>query len=83
MVDPPIGGVLQNLNVDGEEVFVSNEDDNIKAAALKLSDAMSGLVRAMDAMSDEGAAGKDIPDELPEQLERLAARLNAARGFSD
>jgi len=62
---------------------MSNEDDNIKTAAAKLTDAMSGLLRAIDAMADEGAAARDIPEELPEELERLAARLNAARGFSD
>jgi hypothetical protein len=34
-------------------------------------------------MADEAAAAKDIPEALPEQLERLAARLSAARGFSN
>lgn len=62
---------------------MSNEDDNIKTAVSKLTDSMSGLVRAIDAMADEGAATRDIPEELPEELERLAARLNAARGFSE
>jgi len=62
---------------------MSVEDDNIKAAAARLTDAMSGLLRAIDAMADEGAASRDIPAELPEELERLAARLNAARGFSN
>ena len=60
---------------------MSNEDNDIKAAASNLTDAMSGLLRAMDALADESAAAKDIPDDLPGQLERLVARLNAARGF--
>jgi hypothetical protein len=41
------------------------------------------LLRAIDAMTDEREAANDIPEELPAELERLAARLNAARGFSD
>jgi hypothetical protein len=61
---------------------MSNEDNDIKTAAAKLTDAMSGLVRAIDALADERAAAKDIPEDLPEELERLIARLNAARGFS-
>jgi hypothetical protein len=61
-------------------MLVSNDDDNnIRAAALNLTNAMSGLVRAIDAMNDEGAAARDIPEDLPDELERLAARLNAAR----
>jgi hypothetical protein len=63
-------------------MLMSNGDSDIKAAASKLTDAMSGLLRAIDALADEAAAAKDIPDELPDELERLAARLNAARGFS-
>jgi hypothetical protein len=63
-------------------MFMSNENDNIKAAASDLTNAMSGLVRAIDAMKDEREAANDIPEELPAELERLAARLNAARGFS-
>lgn len=61
---------------------MSSGDSDIEAAASKLTDAMSGLLRAIDALGDEAAAAKDIPEELPDELERLAARLNAARGFS-
>ncbi|HWF15556.1 MAG TPA: hypothetical protein VG244_05190 [Acidimicrobiales bacterium] len=61
---------------------MSDENDDVKTAASKLTDAMSGLLRAIDAIGDEGAAASDIPDDLPEQLEELAARLNAARGFA-
>ncbi len=61
---------------------MSNQNDDLKAAASKLTDAMSGLLRAIDAIGDEAAAASDIPDDLPEQLEELAARLNAARGFA-
>jgi hypothetical protein len=55
---------------------MSNEDDSIKAAASKVTSAMSGLLRAIDAAADDGSAVRDIPEELPEELERLAARLN-------
>jgi hypothetical protein len=61
-------------------MLMSTEDD-IKAAAAELTHAMSQLVRAIDATGDEGAAVGSIPEELPEELERLAARLNAAGGF--
>ena len=59
---------------------MSTEDD-IKAAAAELTHAMSQLVRAIDAAGDESAAVGSIPQSLPEELERLAARLNAAGGF--
>jgi hypothetical protein len=60
---------------------MSNDDNDIKAAASRLTDAMSGLLRAIDAVGDEGATASDIPDDLPGDLERLAARLNAAKGY--
>jgi hypothetical protein len=66
-------------NPSRKAMLMSAEDD-IKAAVAELTHAMSQLVRAIDAAGDEGAAG-GIPEALPEQLERLAARLNAAGGF--
>jgi hypothetical protein len=60
---------------------MANENDDVKTAASRLTDAMSGLVRAIDAVDDEDAAARDIPEDLPEELERLAARINAVRGF--
>lgn len=61
---------------------MSTESEEIKAAAAELTHAMSRLLRAMDAAGDEGAAAQSVPEQLPEELERLAARLNAAGGFS-
>jgi hypothetical protein len=62
---------------------MNNEDEDIKTASSNLTHAMSGLLRAIDAVADDGTAVRDIPDELPEELQRLATRLNAARGFTD
>ncbi len=61
---------------------MSNGNADIKTAASRLTDSMSELLRAIDALADDGAAAKEIPDELVEELERLVERLNAARGFS-
>jgi hypothetical protein len=70
------------IDYDREAMLVSDEKDDIKTAASELTNAVSGLVRAIDAVGDDGTAARDIPDELPEELDRLVARLNAARGFS-
>lgn len=61
---------------------MSTGDDQVKAAVSELTAAMSGLLRAIDAVGDDGAAAKDIPEKLSEDLDRLVARLDAARGFS-
>ena len=59
---------------------MSNGEDDIRAAASKLTDAMSGLLRAIDAVADEGATARDIPDALPGDLERLASAAERRQG---
>jgi hypothetical protein len=71
------------IDDDREATLVSDEKNDIKTAASALTHAVSGLLRAIDAVGDDGVAAKDIPDELPEELDRLVDRLNAARGFDD
>lgn len=44
---------------------MSNDDNDIKVAASRLTDAMSGLLRAIDAVGDEGATASDIPTTCP------------------
>ncbi len=61
---------------------MSDENDDVKTAASKLTDAMSGLLRAIDAAPDQAAVARDLPDDLSEQLQRLVTRLDAALGFS-
>jgi hypothetical protein len=70
-----------NVKYPSRKAMLMSTEDDIKAAAEGLTHAMSQLVRAIDAAGDEGAAVAGIPQQLPEELERLAARLNAAGGF--
>jgi hypothetical protein len=61
---------------------MNREVDDIRTAVSTLTNAMSELVRAIDVVANDEAAATEIPNVLPEQLERLAARLSAVRAFS-
>ena len=79
MANPLVSGYP--IDHDQGGLPVSDQNDDIKTAASDLTHSVSGLVRALDARGDDGAAAADIPDGLVEELERLVARLNAASGF--
>ncbi len=57
------------------------ETDPIATAAAELTHAMSGFVKAIDDRGDDGEAVRHVPEGLPAELDRLAARINAARGL--
>jgi hypothetical protein len=61
---------------------MSQETEAVTAAAADLTHAMSGLVKAIDAVGDDGVAAKHIPDGLPAELERLVARISADSGLA-
>ncbi len=60
---------------------MSAETDELGAADTELVHAMSRLVRAIDAVGDDGQAARHVSADLPEALRQLAARLDAALGF--
>jgi hypothetical protein len=60
---------------------MSAETDEIQAASSDLTHAMARFVRALDAVGDENL-GEHIPDQLPEMVDELAARLDAALGLN-
>jgi hypothetical protein len=43
---------------------------------------MASLVRAIDAVGNDGEAAKHISEEMPDALEELAARITAAQEFA-
>jgi hypothetical protein len=61
---------------------MSSPTEEIEGAASALTQAMVRLVRAMDAVADDGEAARHIPEELSEALEGLAARVSAGQGFT-
>ncbi len=62
---------------------MSNPTEEIEAAASALTQAMARLVRAMDAVEDDGEAAQHISEKVPEALEELAARVSAAKGYNN
>jgi hypothetical protein len=62
--------------------MVTTQTDEIREAASALTHAMSRLVRAIDAMGDDGEAAAHIPEAMPEALQELATRLSAG-AFGD
>ena len=61
---------------------MSSETDEVRDAAAGLVHAMAKLVRAMDAVGDDGEAAPNIPEGVEEALGTLAARVSAAKGFT-
>jgi hypothetical protein len=64
-----------------EVVTVTTQTDEIEAAASELAHAMSRLVRAIDAVGDDGEAAGHISESMPEALQELASRLTSAQAF--
>jgi hypothetical protein len=61
---------------------MSTQTDAVTTAAADLTHAMSRLVKAIDDLGDDGEAIKHIPQDLPDELGRLASRIGADSGLS-
>ena len=61
---------------------MSSETDEVRESATGLVQAMAKLVRAMDAVGDDGEAAAHIPEGVDEALGTLAERVSAAKGFT-
>jgi hypothetical protein len=62
---------------------MSEETDEIEAADTHLAHAMARLVRAIDAVGDDGEAARYVSERMPEALDELALRISAAQGLGD
>jgi hypothetical protein len=60
---------------------MSSETDEVRQAASELLQSMTRLVRAMDAVGDDGEAAKHISDATLEALDELASRTGSAKTF--
>jgi outer membrane murein-binding lipoprotein Lpp len=60
---------------------MSAKAEEIQAAVSELAHAMARLVRALDALGDDGEAAGNVSEEMVRAIEGLAARLGAAGGF--
>jgi hypothetical protein len=58
---------------------MSAETDEIEAADTHLAHAMGRLLRAIDAIGDDGEAAHYISERMPEALRELETRISAAR----
>jgi hypothetical protein len=70
------------VGYSAERSNMTTETYAIATAASALTHAMSNLVKAIDGVSDDGAAVRHLPEDLPEALERLVSRISAAQGLS-
>jgi hypothetical protein len=61
---------------------MTTETDAVATAAADLTHAMSKLVKAIDAVGDDGLAIQHVPEDLPPELDRLVARISAEKGLA-
>ncbi len=61
---------------------MSAETDEIEAADTHLAHAMARLLRAIDAVGDDGEAARYVSERMPEALRELAVRITAAQGLA-
>jgi hypothetical protein len=69
-----------SLPESSEGSDMSTETEAVTAAVEKLTNAMSRLVKAIDDVGGDDAASGHIPEDLPGALDRLSARISAAKG---
>ena len=62
---------------------MSEQTDEVAAVAQGFTQAMTRLVRAMDACGNDGEAVRGMSESVPESLEELAGRISAALGFDN
>lgn len=61
---------------------MADQGEEVAAAASKLTHTMAQLVRAIDAVGDDGEAGRHLSEGLAQALEDLSTRVSAAIGFT-
>jgi hypothetical protein len=61
---------------------MTTETEAVATASADLTHALSKFVKAIDDVGDDGLALQHVPEDLPPELDRLAARISADRGLA-